>query len=301
MVLMPSRDVPEPTTPSGTGSAEFVGPSEPPDVTADAGSSELADTEGAPEGKQHVPLFRGRDLTWENVLQSLSLIAVVLVMIWLAFNVKLPSLESLRDQIASWGWAAPLVFVGIYTVVALTPIPVTIMAVTGGVLFGVVEGSILSVVGSMLGSWAAYWLARLLGKSVVTRLLGSLARTVQEHLDGGGFAAVFTLRVLPGMPYWPVNYGAGAFGVTQREFLVAALIGSVPGQVSLVAVGHFVADPGILPGIVLGVAWAVVVVMTVWGYRSVRGKATRPLPGAERPRSGPTTREGEAGPSTTGA
>src|SRR5699024_5417154 len=135
---------------------------------------------------------------------------------------------------------------------------------TGGVLFGVVEGSILSVIGVLIGCWGAYWMARGLGRATVERLLGRHATTVGQHLTDAGFHAVYMLRVMPGVPYWPVNYGSGAFGVSQRDFVVASGLAAVPGQISLVAVGALVAAPSIGKAIVVAAAWTVVVILTIW-------------------------------------
>src|SRR5699024_11349512 len=82
------------------------------------------------------------------------------------------------------------------------------------------------------------------------------------------------LRLLPGFPYWPVNYGSGAFGVGQREFMLASLISVVPGQVSLVAIGSVIATPDGLHGVVVVVGWMIVLVLTIWAYR--RWNAARP-------------------------
>lgn len=218
--------------------------------------------------------------SWVAVLRFVAFIAVVLVMVWLAFNVRLPGVEELRARIASFGWWSWLVFVGVYAAVALTPIPVTLMALTGGVLFGVVTGSVLSIVASVLGSLAAYAIARGLGKETVIGLLGRRRATLEKRLDSAGFDAVFTLRVMPGMPYWPVNYGAGALGVPFREFAVASLIASVPGQISLVAIGAFAAGPSVVGGIVVVLAWATVLTLTIWAWRAWKGTASRPLPGS---------------------
>lgn len=204
---------------------------------------------------------------WESVVRNTVLVLVLLVFLWLVFNVQLPSADRLRDLIASWGWAAWLAFIGIYAVVALTPIPVTVMAVTAGLLFGVIEGTILSVIGVLIGCWGGYWLARGLGRQATAKLLGSHNRTVERHLDQAGFQAVVMLRLLPGFPYWPINYGSGAFGVGQRDFLLASGLAIIPGQVSLVAIGGFISTPSVLSGVIVGAAWLVVVVMTVWAYR----------------------------------
>lgn len=201
----------------------------------------------------------------------------MLVMGWVVFNVDLPAADQLQASIAEAGWAGWLVFIVLYAVVALTPIPVTIMAVTGGLLFGLAVGSVLSITGAFLGSWGAYWLARGLGKRTVKRLLGRYRSRIEGQLSSAGFEAVTTLRLLPGLPYWPVNYGSGAFGVTTAAYVPASLLAMAPGQVSLVAVGNFIAEPGVIPGIWVLIAWAVVLVLTVVFYLRWR-RAWNPKP-----------------------
>lgn len=204
---------------------------------------------------------------WGSVLRNALLIAVLVAMIWLAFNVRVPPAAVLQRQLDALGWAGWLVFIALYAVVALTPIPVSVMAVTAGVLFGVLEGSVLSVIGVLLGSWGAYWLARALGRDTVTTLLGRHAHTVEQRLGNAGFEAVFMLRILPGLPYWPVNYGSGAFGIAHRDYVVASVLAVIPGQVSLVAVGAFVAEPSVAGGVGVAIAWLVVLAITIWSYR----------------------------------
>lgn len=215
---------------------------------------------------------------WESVVRNTTLIIMLLVLLWLAFNVRLPSADALQTMIAAWGWAAWLAFIGIYALVALTPIPVTVMAVTAGLLFGVVEGTILSVIGVLIGCWGGYWIARGLGRQATAKLLGSHYRTAEQHLDQAGFQAVVMLRLLPGFPYWPINYGSGAFGVSQRDFLLASAISIIPGQVSLVAIGGFISEPNIFNGVIVGIGWLAVVILTIWAYRRWRSAKARPTP-----------------------
>lgn len=213
--------------------------------------------------------------SWGSYLRNAALIAALLFMLWLVFNVKLPSVDELQSWIEHYGWGGWLAFTGLYAVVSLTPIPVTIMAVTGGLLFGVVEGSAFSVVGVLLGSWGAYWLARLLGTDAVRRMMGRHGKKVEDNLAGAGFQAVCTLRLMPGVPYWPVNYGSGAFGINQRDFLLASVISVIPGQVSLVALGAFITDASWFHAVIVIVSWVVVVAMTVWAYRRWRSASRR--------------------------
>ncbi|MGJ3509982.1 TVP38/TMEM64 family protein [Enemella sp. A6] len=221
-------------------------------------------------------------ISWSSLLRTLGLVAVIVVMVWLAFNVRLPPLKELRADIEYFGWWGWLVFIGSYALVALTPIPVTLMALAAGVLFGTIGGTVLSLIGSMLGGIGAYWIARALGKQTVLRLLGSRAATLEKRLDSAGFEAVFTLRVMPGMPYWPINYGAGALGVPFGEFATASGIASLPGQASLVSIGSFAAQPNLWSGLVVVISWAVVLVLTIWSWRVLKGSSHRSLPGAPK-------------------
>ena len=86
-----------------------------------------------------------------SILRTAALVLVVAAFVWLALTVRLPGVDELRAQLDGFGWWSWLAFTVLYAAVALTPIPVTIMAVTAGVLFGAIEGTVLSVVGAL---WA---------------------------------------------------------------------------------------------------------------------------------------------------
>lgn len=204
------------------------------------------------------------------MVRALALVALIVALGVLWWVVDVPEVGDLRDRIAwhgAWSW---LVFAGLYTLVALTPFPVTVMALAGGLLFGVAAGSLLSVLGSSLGAIGAYGIARAVGRSTVLRLIGKHRRTVEERLEDAGFTAVFTLRVVPGLPYWPVNYGAGALGVDFREFVGACFLAAIPAQTALVSIGAFLEEPSLALGLVFAGAALGQVVLTVLGWRAWR-------------------------------
>lgn len=215
-----------------------------------------------------------RDSTpWGSILRNVVLVLVLLAMAWLALNVRLPSLDALQADIAELGLWGPFAFIALYAVVAMTPIPVTIMAVAAGLIFGLPVGTVVSIIGVVIGCYGGYGIARVLGRDTVMRLLGSHAEVIEERLGDGGFYAVCTLRLMPGIPYWPVNYGSGALGITSRDFLVATMLSALPGQVSLIAIGAFIGDASLLHGLAVVISWIVVIVLTLLSYR--RWRATR--------------------------
>lgn len=201
-----------------------------------------------------------------SIVSLLTLVVFIGTLIWLSFNVNVPEPEVLREMIQGYGWAGWLIFIGITALIAITPIPVTIPALVAGSLYGVIAGSLFSFTGIFIGSWIGYWLARLTGQDLTFKLLGRHGPAVKKYLGDAGFLAMCTARLMPGLPYWPVNYGAGALGVSQYSFLSATFIASLPGQISLVALGAFAVNQSLFNGIVLVTAWVTVLVSTWISY-----------------------------------
>ena len=201
-----------------------------------------------------------------SIVSLLTLVVFIGTLIWLSFNVNVPEPEVLREMIQGYGWAGWLIFIGITALIAITPIPVTIPALVAGSLYGVIAGSLFSFTGIFIGSWIGYWLARLTGQDLTFKLLGRHGPAVKKYLGDAGFLAMCTARLMPGLPYWPVNYGAGALGVSQYSFLSATFIASLPGQISLVAFGAFAVNQSLFNGIVLVTAWITVLVSTWISY-----------------------------------
>ena len=216
------------------------------------------------------------DQDWSKFLSLRSIVSLILLIvlvasfIWVSFNLNVPPPQELREIILDYGWSGFLIFLGITVAIAITPIPVTIPALVAGSLYGVIGGSILSFSGVMLGSWIAYWLARFVGQRLTFLLLGLHSEVVERYLNNAGFWTMCTVRLMPGLPYWPINYGAGALGVSQYAFLSATLLASIPGQVSLVSLGAFAVTPNLFNGTILASAWLAVLIFTWISYRHWR-------------------------------
>lgn len=195
------------------------------------------------------------------------LVVVVALLLWISFNTDVPTPERMREIVLGYGWGGWLVFLGVTAAIAITPIPITVPALVAGSLYGIIEGTVLSLSGVMIGSWLGYWLARLVGQRFTFQLLGRHSEIVKGYLSNAGFWAICTVRLMPGLPYWPVNYGAGALGVGQKEFLSATFLASIPGQISLVTLGAFTVDPSLFRGVVLVISWAAVLTLTLISYR----------------------------------
>ncbi|MFI7483901.1 TVP38/TMEM64 family protein [Kocuria sp. M1R5S2] len=205
---------------------------------------------------------------WLTALKAGALLSLLAVAVWYLISYELPTVDEIRAFVDGFGAWGPLVFAGVFVLVAATPIPVTIMAVSGGFLFGMAQGSAVGVVASTTGAWLGYWLARFLGRDALYRLAGHRIGTVEAKLEGKGFLTVLVLR--PVVPNWTLSYGAGLVRIPQRDYVGATLLGAAPGQVSFAAVGAFTSRPSWPALAAVAASWAVVVVVAVIAWRRSR-------------------------------
>ena len=157
------------------------------------------------------------------------LVVVALVLAW-RFGyfhlVRRDQLLAVVEQARHTIWAGPL-YVVAYTVIATLGLPITVLSIVGGALFGVTRGAILAWTGAMAGTVAAYFLARSIGQGSVRRFLG------RHHLLGqlrkrSDFWTVLRLRLLPVPPFAVLDYVAGLAGISLRVLLLATAIGMLP-------------------------------------------------------------------------
>lgn len=215
---------------------------------------------------------------WVSALKGGVLLLLLAVAVWYLIGHELPTVGEIRAFVEDFGMWGPFVFAGVFVLVAASPVPVTIMAVSGGFLFGMAQGSVVGVVATTAGAWLGYWLARFLGRDALYRLAGSRVAVVERKLVGKGFLTVLVLR--PVLPNWTLSYGAGLVRIPQRDYLAATLLGGMPGQVSFAAVGAFTSRPSWPALGAVAASWAVVVVVGVLTWRRSR-RDPQPAPGPD--------------------
>ncbi|HEY0816533.1 MAG TPA: TVP38/TMEM64 family protein [Pseudonocardia sp.] len=165
-----------------------------------------------------------------------------------------------RAQVASAGAWAPVLFVLLQAVVTITPLPRTVFTVAAGVLFGTVWGLVLTITATVLAAMAAYVLVRWVGEALVERHAHRPGYVwVRARLDHSGLLAMVSLRLLPMMPFWMLNYASGLARVRVFPYLVGTVFGVLPGTVAIVVLGDAVTGGHVHPAMfVVSVLGAVV-------------------------------------------
>jgi uncharacterized membrane protein YdjX (TVP38/TMEM64 family) len=133
---------------------------------------------------------------------------------------------------------APLAFMAIYAgIVALSLPGAAIMTIAGGFLFRLWIGALLSVLAATAGAMILFVLARFVVSDAVRRRAGPFMARMAEGFERNAFSYLLFLRLVPLFPFWAVNLGAALLGVRLRPFLIATLIGIIPGSLAYASIG----------------------------------------------------------------
>jgi len=161
--------------------------------------------------------------------------------IWVLFS----SVRKLEDWVRASGPLAPIVFIAIQVFqVVVFVVPGEVAQIAGGYLFGAWQGTLYSVIGLAIGSTIDFFLARLLGVPFVNNLfsaekVGKLKSTLGSP---GSKAVLFLLFLIPGIPKDALCYVSGLSPLRFRFFLLASMVGRLPGVVGSSIIGSSAAD-----------------------------------------------------------
>ena len=135
-------------------------------------------------------------------------------------------------------------FVVVYAVSTLAPLPKNVFSAAAGLVVGV----LVVLVGAVLGAVAAFWLGRLLGRDAVERLSGARIARVDALLRRRGVLALIAVRLVPVLPFTAINYAAGLSVVRTRDYLIGTSVGIIPGTIAYVTLGSYGSSPAGLTG-----------------------------------------------------
>ena len=163
--------------------------------------------------------------------------AVVAILVAVALLVRLPSAVQLRDWSLSMGPWLPLAFLAAHIVVTVFPFPRTAFTLAAGLLFGPVLGVTLAVVASTASAVIALELVRATGWQLSHLVRHQSVEKADARLRERGWVAVLSLRLIPAVPFAPLNYAVGASAVPLLPYTLATIVGVLPGTAAVVILG----------------------------------------------------------------
>jgi len=136
-----------------------------------------------------------------------------------------PTAEGLRDYIASFGALGPIVYMAMFSVIPAG----SIMAIAGGMAVVLCLGTLYKIIGATIGATVAFYISRLLGRGVVEKLVKGRMQKLEDGIEKGGFLLILIMRLIPIIPFNVISYGAGLTRIKYIDYMLATMIGIIPG------------------------------------------------------------------------
>jgi uncharacterized membrane protein YdjX (TVP38/TMEM64 family) len=115
--------------------------------------------------------------------------------------------------------------------------PATLLTLAAGYLYGPIFGTFIVIVASNLSSMVAYLIGRFFGAGILAQSsTGGVLQQYAERMRRNSFETVLALRFLF-LPYDLVSYFSGFLRVKWQGFLLATVLGSIPGTISFIMFG----------------------------------------------------------------
>jgi uncharacterized membrane protein YdjX (TVP38/TMEM64 family) len=176
-------------------------------------------------------------------------LAVLLLAIVAAFGlglddyVSFEQLERNRAQLLAFverhPLLAPLVFMLIYAAVIALSIPGgAILTMAGGFLFGVVAATCYAVIAATCGATVVFLIARTALGDTLRHKAGPAMRRMEAGFRENALSYLLFLRLIPVFPFWLVNLVPAFLGVPLRTYVLATLVGIIPGSLVYASVGN---------------------------------------------------------------
>ena len=157
-------------------------------------------------------------------------------------SLHLDQLRAWLAEAAAWQDARPLttaaLFFVSYILVAALSLPLAVwMTLGAGALFGFGPGLLLVSFASSLGALAAFLVARYLFREAVQRRLGHRREAIERGLAREGPFFLFSLRLLPVIPFFAINLLMGLTNLPALSFYWISQVGMLAGTAVYVNAG----------------------------------------------------------------
>lgn len=168
----------------------------------------------------------------------------------------------LRFTDAHFVAALALAFVVYAGAVAFSLPGALVLSLATGFVFGRWVGTALVVVAATTGATALFLAARYIFADAARRRLGALGERINAGFTENAFSYLLFLRLVPAFPFFLVNLAPAFTSVPLRTFVLATLVGIVPGTFVFVNLGETLGRIDSLAGLV---SWETLIAFALLG------------------------------------
>jgi pyruvate/2-oxoglutarate dehydrogenase complex dihydrolipoamide dehydrogenase (E3) component/uncharacterized membrane protein YdjX (TVP38/TMEM64 family) len=184
-------------------------------------------------------------------------VAALALILGVVFRDMLPDLAALRAKVAAlsaWREAHPvalgLIYGAVYVLCAALSLPVALWLTLGaGALFGLGWGLVIASFSATIGATIAFLAARYLLRDAIRAKFGMRMDAIDAGLKRDGPFYLFTLRLIPVVPFFLVNLLMGLTAIPTVTYYLVSQVGMLPGAAVYVNAGTRLAEIDSLKGI----------------------------------------------------
>lgn len=182
---------------------------------------------------------------------------IVAALLWFDFKYLKVTPETIRGWVNDFGWYAPVIYMGMFVVRPFILFPASVLAMAGGLAFGTWYGMLYTLIGEIIGAVLSFLLARKVGMGLFGGKENPRFLKLERAMEKRGFTMVLMLRIAPFVPFDLVSYAAGVARVPLRAYLIATIIGTLPGTFAYNFLGAALTSGNWRDYVIAGIVFAV--------------------------------------------
>mmetsp|Transcript_14162 Transcript_14162/g.30493 ORF Transcript_14162/g.30493 Transcript_14162/m.30493 type:complete len:246 (+) Transcript_14162:147-884(+) len=174
---------------------------------------------------------------------AVGLVCLLLVVVYNVHHyVSLEELKKRKDTLMALANKYPnrsaAAFFGLYVAFTAFSIPGSlVLTLAGGALFGLFEGLVLVSYASSIGATLAFLMSRYVLRDFVQARFGDRLRTINDGIAKEGGFYLFSLRLIPVVPFTVLNLLMGLSSIRTPVFFLVSQLGMLPATVVFVDAG----------------------------------------------------------------
>jgi uncharacterized membrane protein YdjX (TVP38/TMEM64 family) len=123
------------------------------------------------------------------------------------------------------------IYVVIYIVMVATSLPAaSFLSIGGGFVFGWFLSGTMTIFAATIGAVIVFQVVKTSLGTVIAARAGPFIKKLSDGFSKDAFSYLLFLRLVPAFPFFAVNAVAGLTRVNLRTFILATLIGIIPGS-----------------------------------------------------------------------
>ncbi len=192
---------------------------------------------------------------WWVLLLLVSAALLLFYQFDLGQTLSLAGIKARQAELEAWRQAQPinaaLLFLLAYIAVTALSLPgAAVMTLAAGAIFGLGWGSLIVSFASSIGATLAFLSSRWLFRDWVSARFGTRMQALNEGMARDGGFYLFTLRLVPVLPFFLINLGMGLTSIRTWTFYWVSQLGMLAATLVYVNAGTRLAAIDSLPGIV---------------------------------------------------